>query len=269
LTRIGHPSGYPTREIKVGKKNQKGEMGESALKERFQKMCEKDNLNCDNLFVKYLPSMNLLNPQDRLLLEGLIAELKIDLLILDPLGNAWQGNENDQEQVRELTAYLNGLIDKFGVSLLVIHHWRKDTKDFNSGGQMAAGSYVWQAWLDCHITLQGSPESITIASQKNRNRPRLGAFITKINETLWFEYLADYEVKFDESTLIMLFDSFGTDRVAIPDLIQRAEADKVCSGTTIRKLIRKDMASFDKDRTGKTHYLVKKGTQKDLLDGIL
>lgn len=238
------------------------EMGESALKERFQKMCKKDAPNCENLFVKYLPSIDLLVEANKQLLEGWLAELKVDGLIIDPLGNAWIGNENEQEQVSRLTAYLNNLIDKFGVSLLVVHHWRKNTKEFKSGGQMAAGSYKWEAWLDCHITLEGAPQSITISCQKNRNRPRFSPFLAKINEeTLWFEFLADYERKFDESTLIKLFDGFGLDKVAIPELIRVAKEQKICSEATVRKLL-KETTLFETDKTGKTHYLIKKGDKR-------
>lgn len=243
------------------------EMGESALKERFQKMCSQENLIADNLFVKYLPSLNLLDEQDRQRLEKWLVELKVEVLIVDPLGNAWLGNENEQEQVSQLTAYLNNLIYKYGISILIIHHWRKSTKDFKTGGQMAAGSYRWGAWFDCHITLEGtSSSSITISSQKNRNRPRFNPFIAKINEqSLWFEFLADYENKFDENTLLTLFDSSGLEKIAIPQLIKQAQG--VCSETTLRKLI-EETTLFEVDKSGKTHYLVKKGTQKDLLDDI-
>ena len=75
-------------------------------------------------------------------------ELNVQVLILDPLGNAWAGDESKQELVGQLTAYFNTLIDKFGISILVVHHWRKATREFKSGGQMAAGSYKWSAWLD-------------------------------------------------------------------------------------------------------------------------
>ncbi|MDP8229793.1 MAG: AAA family ATPase [Candidatus Gorgyraea atricola] len=240
------------------------EMGESALKERFQKMRAQENLTVDNLFVKYLPSLNLLKVQDNQLLERWITDLKIEVLIIDPLGNAWLGNENEQEQVSRLTAYLNNLIDKYKISILINHHWRKSTKAFRTGGQMAAGSYRWEAWLDCHITLEGTSAGITVSNQKNRNRSRFRPFITKINEqNLWFEFLADYENKFDENTLLTLFDSFGLEKVAIPKLIKQAKEQRICSETTLRKLL-KDMTLFRIDKEGKTHYLIK----KDLLNDI-
>ncbi len=242
------------------------EMGESALKERFQKMCAKDNITADNLYVKYLPSADLLEEADRQQLEGWLADLAVDVLIIDPLGNAWFGNENEKEQVSKLTAYLNTLIERFGVAILVVHHWRKSTKDYRSGGQMAAGSYKWEAWLDCHITLEGASSSVTVSCQKSRNSARFAPFIAKIDtDALWFEFITDYEKKFTEETLMMLFEEFDKDQVAVPELIKKAKETKLCSGTTLRELIR-NSTLFEVNKTGKTHLLMKKGSLEELYD---
>lgn len=234
------------------------EMGESALKERFQKMCAQENLRAENLYVKYLPSINLMEKDDRKLCERWLADLEIEVFIIDPLGNAWFGNENAKEEVSQLTGYLNGLIGKYGLSILVIHHWRKVTKEHKTGGQMAAGSYWWEAWLDCHLTLEGTIKSSTFSCQKTRNMPRFNPFLAKVNEEiLWFEYLADYEKKFDEDTLIKLFETFGSDKVAIPKLIKEAKEQKVCSEKTVRKLIG-ESTLFEVDKSERIHTLGKK-----------
>lgn len=240
------------------------EMGESALKERFQKMVGSRTDCLENLYIKYIPSLDLLNDESKSLIESWLSELKIQVLILDPLGNAWSGDESKQELVGKLTAYLNTLIERFGVSILVVHHWRKVTKDFKSGGQMAAGSYKWEAWLDCHITLEGASSNITVSSHKNRNRPRFNPFLAKLkSETLGFEFITDFQKKFDENTLQNIFDGFGKDRVSIPDLIKSARDQKICSETTLRDLV-EATTLFDVDRTGKTHYLKRKGPVEDL-----
>jgi hypothetical protein len=234
------------------------EMGDSSLQERFQKMCDAKTISGDNLYLKYLPTLNLLEEPSRKLIEAWLEESKIQVLILDPLGNAWAGDESKQEQVGQLTAYLNTLIKKFGISILVVHHWRKATKDFKSGGQMAAGSYKWEAWLDTHVTLEGQSSSVTISCHKNRNRPKFPPFLVKLNvDNLCFEFVADFQKQFTADTLQSLFDSFNADRVAIPDLIERAKEQKVCSETTLRKLF-KETKQFRTDASSKTHYLVKK-----------
>lgn len=241
------------------------EMGKSALQERFRKMCTSSV--ADNLFVKYISSFNLLDKKDQNMLEIWLSELKADVLIIDPVGDAWQGDENDKKEVASVTSYLNALKDRFSTSILISHHWRKLNKDNKRGGEMASGSYKWGAWSDHHITLEGDKGNLALACGKSRNSAKFESFRIRLNvETLWFEYLGDYEKKFDDSTLIMLFDSFSLDRVAVPELIKKAEADKICSESTLRGII-SDSKIFLVDKSGKTHYLVKKANQGELLDG--
>ncbi len=237
------------------------EMGESALKERFQKMCNASSLAGENLYLHHEPALNLLDEGTKAKVENWIIQLKIGVIIFDPIGNAWLGNENDSEKVRALTGYLNTLIDKYSVSVLLVHHWRKATKDNRTGGQMAAGSYRWEAWADCHVTLEGQNTSTTISCHKNRNRPKFSPFLVKLNEdSLCFEFIGDYQKQYDKNTLEALFDSFNTPRVAITNLIERAKEQKQGSETTLRKLI-KETTVFSTDKTQKTHYLMRKSDE--------
>ena len=236
------------------------EMGESAMKDRFVKMCGRDGIEASDLFVKYIPDPDFLDPKFQKNIEKWIDELKVNVLIIDPIGSAWQGDENDKQQVSKLTSYLNKLILKYGISVLVVHHWRKGTRDFKTGGEMAAGSYKWGAWLDHHITLRGdNTASVTISCEKSRNIRKFQPFLMKLDEkTLWFEFLADFEKKFDESTVVALFNSFHQDRVKVVDICKKAESDKICSGDTIRGLIGKSTI-FAVDKEKKPHFVYRKG----------
>ncbi len=231
------------------------EMGDSLLKERFQAMVKKDNLEAQGLYVKHLPYFDLLDKAHQQKLEEWIFDKKINVLIIDPIGSAWFGDENKKEEVQRLTTFLNILIDKHKISVVLIHHWRKSTNDFKSGGEMAAGSYKWTAWIDNHITLEGLSTSCTISCQKARSSIRFKSFLLKLNiETFEFEFLRDLEKKFTEETLEELFDTFNSDKVAIPDLIKRAKEKNMGSHDTIRNLI-KNSKSFTVDKSGKKHYL--------------
>jgi len=234
------------------------EMGEPALMQRFQVLCKDEPTKASDLFVKYIPAPDFLDKEFQVALEDWLTTLNINVLIIDPLGNAWSGDENDKQEVGLLTAYLNTLIAKHRISIIAVHHWRKASKDFRAGGEMAAGSYKWAAWLDYHVTLSGAPDSITITCEKSRHGVRFKPFLAKINtDTLQFEYLTDFEKKFTQDTLTQLFDDFRADRVSIPDLINHAKEKKSGSEKTIRKLIAEN-AAFEIDKTGKTHYLVRK-----------
>ena len=236
------------------------EMGESPVKDRFSKMCTEETEIPPALYVKYIADADFMKEDFQNQLERWITDLAIEVLVIDPLGNAWHGDENSKKEVGGLTAYLNTLIERYRISILVTHHFRKTYKGMPGGGEMAAGSYKWQAWIDHHITLQGRSESITISCEKSRNSARFKSFIAKINpETLCFEFIADFEPQFTEETLITLFESFNKDRVSIPEIIKLAKQKKTCSHGTVRKLI-KECKTLELDDSGKTHYLCK---QKD------
>jgi len=234
------------------------EMGEPALMQRFRIFCKDDPAGAQDLFIKYIPDADFLDKEFQAALESWLTTLNINVFIIDPLSNAWTGDENDKQEVQKLTTYLNTLIAKYKISIVVVHHWRKGTKDFKTGGEMAAGSYKWSAWLDYHVTLSGAPESITVSCEKSRHGMRFKPFLAKINtETLQFEYITDFEKKFTQDTLAQLFNDFASDRVAIPELIKHAKEKKSGSEKTIRSLI-VESAAFEIDKTGKTHYLVRK-----------
>ncbi|MBU4311916.1 MAG: AAA family ATPase [Candidatus Omnitrophica bacterium] len=245
------------------------EMGNSRLKARFEKMCAKEPLAEENLFVIHLPGgIDLNDSPDMLMVQGWIEKFEIDVVIIDPLGSAWHGNENLQEEVQPFTLCLNReLIEKHGVGLLMSHHWKKSTKDFQTGGQMAAGSYKWPAWLDCHITIEGPNETdLTIKSSKQRDLESFKTFLVKLDrDTLWLEFIKDFEKKFFASTLEDLFDSFKSERVSTSQLFERAKEQKICEKTTIRKLIAASKV-FDVDKRKTPFVLSRKGTNKDLYE---
>ncbi|MCX5693525.1 MAG: AAA family ATPase [Candidatus Omnitrophica bacterium] len=240
------------------------EMGESALKQRFLQMC--NELKIENLFVKFEAGLDLLDRNDQKALEKWLSELKIDVLIIDPIGDAWSGDENNKQEVGKLTTYLNILKTKFKLSIVISHHWKKKTKDIKRGGEMASGSYKWGAWLDQHITLEGDIKNVTVNCEKSRNASRFKPFIIKLNEeTFTFEFLTDFELKFTEQTLVNLFDSFNCERIEIKQLIQRVKEQNICSENTLRKLI-KESELFQVDKGGRSHFIYRKEKDSNLFN---
>jgi len=187
--------------------------------------------------------------------EEWIALNNIQVVIIDPLSAAWFGNENSKEEARKITATLDTLIGRYGVSVILIHHWRKSTKDAKRGGEMASGSAQWVNWTDTHITLEGKPDYLTVSCEKSRNCARFEAFRVKLNpDTLWFEYQGEYSVQFTERDLEKVFITFDRQWVAIPELTERAEELGICSRNTIRSLLR-TAEGFWVDKSKKTHYV--------------
>ncbi len=226
------------------------EMGESPMRDRFAMMCGSKNLSSGTLFVKSLPCLNLLDAVESQALKKWLKDLNADVLVLDPLGHAWAGNENSAEDVIAVTRELNKIIAEFNVSIVLVHHWRKATKDFKEGGQMAAGSYRWEAWLDSHITLKGESDEIHVTCEKNRHAVRFKPWVGRINEeSLWVEHIADHggkEKKLSAETFGWLFDSAMAlqdgsltplEGVPVKEIVRLAQEQKICSRFTITRFL--------------------------------
>lgn len=231
------------------------EMGEPILKERFWKMANSKGLNVEDLFVKYLPFVDLLNSPGEV--EGWLAEYKIDVLILDPLSQSWAGDENNAQEVTSLVKQLNLIQMKHKISLVLLHHWRKITKVSAPDAERASGSYKWNAWLTHHILLQGKPNYLFVSSGKSKVSEDFYPFIAKLNkDTLWLEF-HKYQMlgkKYTEDTLEETFAKITattkTNKIPVPDLIEYMP----CSETVTRRLIEQS-TNYKVDKSEKIHYV--------------
>lgn len=239
------------------------ELGESALQHRLKKMGEKTNLS--NLFVQSIYGWEILDESYQTALEQIIETNRINILAFDPLGNLWSGDENKRMEVKQVTDYLDFVMDKYKTSILLTHHWRKATQHFKEGGEMAAGSYGWGKWLDNHVTLQGTTDAIVISCEKNRNDRKWNKIVAKIDQdTFLLEYAGDLEnkAKFTDDDLLGIFRSFEMDRVAQPDFIKKGQ--EVCSKSTLYDLLAHSKY-LDVDKSKKPHMIFMKEKQNDYL----
>jgi len=101
----------------------------------------------ENVFVGTSFSMKLdkKEGQDSLLHE--LEAIHPDVLILDPFYKIIDGDENEAQDVKVVTNFLDQVIDAYGLSVLVLHH---SGKDFSKGGR---GSSVLEGWVDSYIAM--------------------------------------------------------------------------------------------------------------------
>lgn len=223
------------------------EMGNSALQERYRKMAPNGE---GNLIVKYYPSIDLLNQDWQSTLEEIIEDHEIKVVLIDPIGNAWSGDECKKQDVQKLTAYFNDLIARLKITVVIAHHFRKTTKGQRKDGERAAGSYHWRAWVDNHITLEGSAEQITVRCDKSRNAMPFDSFNMCLNiDNLWMEHIGECDGSRQISKLISLFDNAskltGLHEIPVSShLIRYALDNKICkSKQTVWDWINSDQVS--------------------------
>ena len=235
------------------------EIGEAAFKERVIKMGKDTDL--ENFYVYHVHDWDMLDAGNYKKLEDFIFTNDIKILVVDTLGSSWHGNENKKEDVKRYTDIMDTLWAR-GVSVCLVHHWRKMTKDQKDGGEMASGSHRWEGWPDNHITLQGDTKSIIVKCEKSRNRPKWPQIIISLNpETLTMSYKSEFsnDKKYTDADLVGLFNSFGTQFVLKSDLVKKGRKflsrDGVqCSKTTIYRLI-EDSKYIGVNTAGPQHRL--------------
>lgn len=118
------------------------------------------------LFFSNNCGVDLTSAKSRELLENTIQELKPILLILDPLymmlGSV---DENNATEVSDVLKWLTSLRNKYGVSILVCHHYNKGGTSVR-GGQRVRGSSAFHAWVESAIYVKATPELYTVKLER-------------------------------------------------------------------------------------------------------
>jgi hypothetical protein len=125
-----------------------------AARQRVEGICRHRGLSISDLDIHLItaPAMRLPLPADTQRLFATVAALKPVLLVLDPFVRIHAGiDENNAGEVSRLLADLRLLQRTHQVSILVVHHLRKNGR--GSGGDALRGSGDLYAWTDSLATL--------------------------------------------------------------------------------------------------------------------
>jgi len=249
------------------------EMGEQALIQRLRLLHKgmRREVSSDFRYIsKKSFSLSEKNQANRAELEAELAKWKTEVLFIDPLYKAGIPNLIDNDVVSEFMSYLGGLIDRYGLTIIILHHLRKlQANDHSSHRSRTFGSFALDASADVHVGLAGDPSSITVTCEKLRNSTPWKPFIIKLNapkepgakeaHELWFEYISEYKPKATEATLEEVFSACDKDRVSIKELTAKAEELKEakqggCGASTLRKLIKKSRI-FKNEQIGRDVFV--------------
>lgn len=164
------------------------EMDEGATIKRFQRMAagykispEKAKQN-DNLIIG---SQSLLRLDVKELTEYLVEYVndnKIDFVLVDSLGRALRGQENEVQTVNNFFYAVKPLRDRCNSGLIMLHHQRKKSAEdgMNDSSQRLRGSSAWRDVIDSHFAIIDKPKEnyLTIAPDKNRHGDALAPRFT-------------------------------------------------------------------------------------------
>lgn len=155
------------------------EVGEWSIANRLQtKYTEEDYGVPENRFylVTRDPGLHLDTVAGRKTLEGHIEKSEANVVILDPISNFVQGDPNTKQCVQAVFTNLHKAMEKFkerGLSVIIIHHFRKPPQDANEDENNYDPMDIYQfsgsaAWVDHPDTLISCARRETTAASRYR-----------------------------------------------------------------------------------------------------
>jgi hypothetical protein len=126
------------------------------IRERVSSLAGHRGLAIDDLDVHVIKmaSMRLDLPADQGRLLETAKRLRPKLLVLDPLVRIHRMDENAASDVSALLSYLRGLQRELNLSLVLVHHARKNQSPGLQAGQGLRGSGDFHAWSDSALYLR-------------------------------------------------------------------------------------------------------------------
>jgi AAA domain len=137
------------------------------VRERIEGMARHRGLDLAPVEVHVItaPVLRLDRDQDRARLLETTRRLRPRLLLLDPLVRLHGIDENHAGEVAELLAYFRSLQRQLDLSVLLVHHTRKNAAGGVAAGQGLRGSSDIHAFGDSNLYLRRSREQLVLSTE--------------------------------------------------------------------------------------------------------
>ena len=138
-----------------------------AVRERIEGMARHRGLDLEAVEIHVItaPVLRLDHDRDRTRLWETVRRLRPRLLVLDPLVRLHSIDENHAGDVAELLGYFRTLQRELGLSVLLVHHTRKNAADGVAAGQGLRGSGDIHAVGDSNLYLRRTEEHLILSSE--------------------------------------------------------------------------------------------------------
>jgi hypothetical protein len=137
------------------------------VRERIEGMTRHRGLDLAGVevYVITAPVLRLDRDRDRARLLETTKQLRPRLLLLDPLVRLHGIDENNAGEVAELLAYFRSLQRQLDLSVLLVHHTRKNAAGGAAAGQGLRGSSDIHAFGDSNLYLRRAREHLVLSSE--------------------------------------------------------------------------------------------------------
>ena len=137
------------------------------VRERVEGMARHRGLDLAEVAIHVInvPVLRLDRGPDRARLLETTKRLRPRLLVLDPLVRLHGIDENNAGEVAELLAYFRSLQRQLDLSVLLVHHTRKNATGGAAAGQGLRGSSDIHAFGDSNLYLRRTKEHLVLSSE--------------------------------------------------------------------------------------------------------
>src|SRR5271167_2914311 len=137
------------------------------VRERVEGMARHRGLDLAQVEIHVItaPTLRLDRDRDRMRLLETTKRLRPRLLLLDPLVRLHGIDENNAGEVAELLAYFRSLQRQLDLSVLLVHHTRKNAAGGAAAGQGLRGSGDIHAFGDSNLYLRRTREHLVLSSE--------------------------------------------------------------------------------------------------------
>jgi hypothetical protein len=138
-----------------------------AVRERIEGMAGYRGLDLGSVGIHVItaPRLRLDSDRDRTRLWKTTRQLRPKLLLLDPLVRLHGIDENHAGEMAKLLAYFRSLQRQLDLSVLLVHHTRKNSAGGVAAGQGLRGSSDIHAFGDSNLYLRRSREHLMLSSE--------------------------------------------------------------------------------------------------------
>jgi RecA-family ATPase len=168
------------------------------VRERVQGMARHRGLDLAGVEIHVItaPLLRLDRDRDRARLWETARRLRPRLLLLDPLVRLHGVDENNAGEVAELLAYFRSLQRQLDLSVLLVHHTRKNAAGGAAAGQGLRGSGDIHAFGDSNLYLRRTRERLVLSSEHRAAAASAPVYLELIAtnaETTHLEVIAELE----------------------------------------------------------------------------
>ena len=196
------------------------------VRERVQGMARHRGLDLAGVEIHVItaPLLRLDRGPDRTRLLEITRRLRPRLLLLDPLVRLHGIDENNAGEVAALLAYFRTLQREFDLSVVLVHHTRKNAAGGVAAGQGLRGSSDIHAFGDSNLYLRRTKEHLVLFSEHRAAPASAPVYLELVGanvETIHLEVIAQL---YDGSTTLTAEGKRGILEEQILDLLTGAAA---------------------------------------------